>query len=243
MSGQSRQSIERLFSDLFGEEYDVCFEGALLHGEAVFEGKPIAILGTSERAYISASLALDQARYVLDVMRDHPGRAILLIVENSGQKLGLFDELMGNNGYIAHLSTCLDAARRRGHKVIGLVHDLAVSGGFMATGMATGECYACEGAELRVMAPEAMSRITRIPLERLGELAKSNPILGPGVRNFERIGAIAGVWSGDLRTHLRDALSGPDDTGDSRRALGTERGGRLLAAKVAQAVREGRRSL
>ena len=242
MSEQSRQSLERLFFDLFGGKYAVEFESSLLHGEATFQGKTIAILGTLERAYISASLALEQARYVLDVMRDHPGRPILLVVENSGQKLSLFDELIGNNGYIAHLSTCLDAARRRGHKVIGLVHELAISGGFMATGMATGDCYACEGAELRVMAPEAMSRITRIPLERLGELTKSNPILGPGVKNFERIGAIAGVWSGDLRTHLREALSSPDQE-DPRRARGAERGGRLLAAKVAQAVREGRERL
>jgi len=242
MNEQSRQNLERLFSDLFRENYKIDFDGSLLHGEATFEGKTIAVLGTSERAYISASLALEQARIVLDVMRDHPGRAILLVVENSGQKLSLFDELIGNNGYIAHLSTCLDAARRRGHKVIGLVHDLAISGGFMATGMATGDCYACEGAELRVMAPEAMSRITRIPLERLSELTKSNPILGPGVANFERIGAIVSVWSGDLRVHLHNALVSPDRE-DPRRELGEQRGGRQHAAKVARAVREGRQRL
>jgi malonate decarboxylase gamma subunit len=126
--------------------------------------------------------------------------------------------------------------------VIGLVHDLAVSAGFMATGMATSDCYALEGAELRVMAAEAMSRITRIPLARLEELSKSNPILGPGVENFERIGAISGIWSGDLRECLRDALAEPDME-DTRSARGAARGGRLLAARVAKAVREGRRSL
>src|SRR3569833_773291 len=242
MNEQPRQNLERLFSDLFGETYKVDFDGSLLHGEATFEGKAIAVLGMSERAYISASLALEQARIVLDVMRDHPGRAILLVVENSGQKLSLFAELIGNNGYIAHLSTCLDAARRRGLLVFGFVLDLAISGGFMATGMATGDCYACEGAELRVMAPEAMSRITRIPLERLSELTKSNPILGPGVANFERIGAIVSVWSGDLRVHLHNALVSPDRK-KPRRELGEQRGGRQFAAKVARAVREGRQRL
>jgi malonate decarboxylase gamma subunit len=243
MSDQSsRQSIDRLLHNLFGSDHTVHFDGPLLSGEALFDGGAVAVLGTSARVPIGASVALDLSRHVLDAMRHHPGRAILLVVENSGQKLSLFDELIGNNGYIAHLSTCLDAARRRGHKVIGLVHDLAISAGFMATGMATGDCYALEGAELRVMAREAMSRITRIPLERLDELSRTNPILGPGVHNFERIGAISGVWSGDLRQHLRDALASPD-VGDLRRRLGAERGGRLLAVKVAQAVREGRQRL
>ena len=242
MIDRSRRSIERVLNNLFGADHTVHFEGPLLRGKGHANGKAIAILGTSGRAHIDASLALSLSRHVIDVMREHPGRAILLIVENCGQKLSLFDELMGNNGYIAHVSTCLDAARRRGHKVIGLIHDIAISAGFMATGMATSECYALEGAELRVMAREAMSRITRIPLEQLDELSKTNPILGPGARNFERIGAISGIWSGDLNKCLHDALAAPD-VEDSRSARGAERGGRLLAVRVARAVREGRRSL
>ncbi len=112
----------------------------------------------------------------------------------------------------------------------------------MATGMATSECFALNGAELRVMAPEAMSRITRIPLERLNQLSKTNAILGPGAANFARIGGIAGIWSGDVRVEFRKALAQPDQE-DSRRATGEKRGGRVFAAKVAQAVREGRQKL
>jgi malonate decarboxylase gamma subunit len=242
MSEQSRLGIERFLHQLFGDSCDVHFEGPVLSGDATFDGRPVAILGTSERVHIGAVLALDLARHVLDIMRQHPGRPILLIVENSGQKLGLFDELMGNNGYIAHLSTCLDAARRRGHKIIGVVHDLAISAGFMATGMATSECFALNGAELRVMAREAMSRITRIPLERLDHLSKTNPIIGPGAANFERIGGIAGIWSDDVQGEFRKALAQPDEE-DSRRATGEKRGGRMFAARVAQAVREGRKTL
>ncbi len=193
MSEQSRLSIEQFLRQLFGDNCTVHFEGPLLSGEGVFDGKPVAILGTSSRVHIGAVLALDLARHVLDVMRQHPGRPILLIVENSGQKLVCSMKLIGNNGYIAHVSTCLDAARRRGHKIIGVVHDLAISAGFMATGMATQRMLRPEWRGTRVMAPEAMSRITRIPLERLNQLSKTNAILGPGAANFERIGGIAGI--------------------------------------------------
>jgi malonate decarboxylase gamma subunit len=242
MTEQSRENIDKFLRVLFGARYHVQFDGLLLAGEGVFENEPVAILGTSSRAPIGAALAIDLSRHVLDIMREHPGRPILMIVENSGQKLGLFDELMGNNGYVAHLATCLDAARRRGHKVIGVVHDLAVSAGFMATGMAAGQCFALNGAELRVMAPEAMSRITRIPLDRLNEFSKTNAILGPGAANFERIGAIDGIWSGDVRANFQKALAA-SDTEDSRREKGAQRGGRVHALKIAQAVREGRRHL
>jgi malonate decarboxylase gamma subunit len=242
MTDNSRESIEKFLRSLFGEKYAVRFDDLLLSGEGTFDGTPVAILGTSSRAPIGVSLALSLSRHVLDIMREHPKRSILLIVENSGQKIGLFDELMGNNGYVAHLSTCLDAARRRGHKIIGVVHDLAISAGFMATGMAASECYALNGAELRVMAPEAMSRIMRIPLERLNQLSKTNAILGPGAVNFERIGGIAGIWSDDVRGEFRKALSQPDEE-DARRETGVQRGGRLFAARVARAVRAGRRQL
>jgi malonate decarboxylase gamma subunit len=242
MTDHSHKDIEQFFGSLFGTDYSVQFDDLLVSGEGNFDGVPIAILGTISRAPIGASLALNLSRHVLDIMRKHPKRSILLIVENSGQKLGLFDELMGNNGYVAHLATCLDAARRRGHKIIGVVHDLAVSAGFMATGMAASECYALRGAELRVMAPEAMSRITRIPLDRLKELSKTNAILGPGAANFERVGGIMGIWSDDVRLEFRKALAQPDEE-DVRREVGEKRGGRVFAAKVARAVREGRRSL
>jgi malonate decarboxylase gamma subunit len=242
MKVQSHQSIDAFFHDLFGTHYHVQFNDFLLFGEGAFENQPVAILGTSSRAPIGAVLALELSAHVLDIMRDHPGRPILMIVENSGQKIGSFDELIGNNGYVAHLAICLDAARRRGHKVIGVVCDLAVSAGFMATGMAAGQCFALTSAELRVMAPEAMSRITRIPLDRLKELSKTNPILGPGAENFERIGAIDGIWSGDVRAGFRKALA-TTDAEDLRREKGAQRGGRVHAMKIAQAVREGRRHL
>ncbi len=74
--------------------------------------------------------------------------------------------------------------------MIGLVNELAVSAGFMALGMATDSCYALPSAEVRVMALNAMARVTRVPLERLEELSKTSPVLGPGAQNYLRVGAL-----------------------------------------------------
>ncbi|MFC3694476.1 biotin-independent malonate decarboxylase subunit gamma [Chenggangzhangella methanolivorans] len=232
-------AIERVLADLFGDGHGVVRDGGTLTGVARFDGRTVTVVGTADRAVIGADVALKLARAVLDAMRDEPGRPILVIVDNAGHRLSRRDELMANNGCIAHLTRCLDAARRRGHRVIGLVHDLAVSGGFMATGLSTDLCFALPGSEVRVMAPAAMARVTKIPLERLEELSAANPVLGPGVENFIRVGGLEGVWDGDLKARFREALSRPLDGADMRRSLGESRGGRTVAARIAAKVRAG----
>ena len=175
---------DRLLDSLF-DRHDVRHEDhKVVAGEGWLDGRAVAVVGTADRAYIGVETALALAGHVLDVLRDHPGRPILLVVDNSGQRLSRWDELMGNNGVIAHLTTCLDFARRSGHRVVGVVHGLAVSGGFMATGMATAACHALPGAELRVMVPDAMARITRIPLDRLLTLFDADSILTDNIWGY-----------------------------------------------------------
>lgn len=232
-------STERLIGQLFGDAAKTARHDNLIIGEAPFDGRTLAVLGTVDRTYIGADAALAMARAVLDVMRDHPGRAIVIVVDNSGHRLGRWDELVANNGCVAHLTKCLDLARRRGHRVIGLVNELAVSAGFMALGMSTDACYALPRAEVRVMALNAMSRVTKIPLDRLQELCETSPVLGPGVRNFVRVGALRGVWDGDPAEELRRALAEDPGLEDNRQALALERGGRTQAQAITRMVRAG----
>jgi malonate decarboxylase gamma subunit len=232
-------STERLIGQLFGDTARTERHDNLIIGEAPFDGQVLAVLGTVDQTYIGADAALAVARAVLDVMRDHPGRAILIIVDNSGHRLGRWDELVANNGCVAHLTKCLDLARRRGHRIIGLVNELAVSAGFMALGMSTDACYALPQAEVRVMALNAMSRVTKIPLDRLQELCETSPVLGPGVRNFVRVGALRGVWEGDPAEELRRALADDPGSDDMRQMLALERGGRTQAQAITHMVRAG----
>lgn len=229
--------LETLLDQLFPQGRDVAFDGEYFHGQGRCGDADVAVLGARDGAAIGVELAYRMAGGVLDVVRDQPGRPILLLVDTVGQRLSRRDELLGINGYMAHLAKCLDLARRNGHKVIGLVYSQAVSGGFLASSMLADACYALPAAEIRVMNLPAMARVTKIPLERLQELAAQSPVFAPGVENYWRMGAIREVWDGDYAARLAAALAADSAPGD-RRADGQARGGRLLADRVSRLVRD-----
>ncbi len=113
------------------------------------------------------------------------------------------DELLGINSYMAHLGKCVEIARQRGHRVLGLIYDQALSGGFIPNAMMADLCAALPDAEIRVMGLPAMARITRIPEERLRALSEASPVFAPGAINYVRMGAIDALWDGDAcRAHL-----------------------------------------
>jgi malonate decarboxylase gamma subunit len=226
---------QTLATRLFGCDHAIAAEGDLLRGSAVVDGATIAVVGTTNHAPIGVALALAQARFVLDNVERHPGRALLLLIDTQGQQLRRRDELLGINRAMAHLGCCIDLARRQGHRVIGLVYDQALSGGFITSGLIADACYALPEAEIRVMRIPAMARVTKISEERLAELSKASPVFAPGVRNYVAMGGVRALWSGDLAAALRDALA-DSPVADERAAAGARRGGRRLAAAVAQRV-------
>ena len=226
---------QTLLQRLFGDAHAVQADGDFLHGTAQLDGATLTIVGTTGHAPIGVALALRQARAVLDTLALHPGRAIVLLIDTQGQQLRRRDELLGINRAMAHLGCCIDQARRQGHRVIGLVYDQALSGGFITSGLIADACYALPEAEIRVMRIPAMARVTKISEERLTALSKDNPVFAPGVQNYVAMGGIRALWSGDLAAALRDALAhAPTD--DVRAADGAARGGRRLAAAVVQRV-------
>ena len=220
---------------LFGTAHDIRADGDFLSGSASFEGQVIAVVGSTDHAPIGYALALRQARVVLDTMASHPGRAIFLMIDTQGQQLRRHDELLGINRAMAHLGCCIDLARRRGHRVIGLVYDQALSGGFITSGLIADACDALPEAEIRVMRIPAMARVTKLSEEVLTALSATNPVFAPGVQNYLRMGGVRALWQGDLAAGLREALA-QASVDDRRAVLGRERGGRLLAADVVEQV-------
>ncbi len=223
---------------LFGSDQakgGITQDGDFLHGTVVFDQQPITVIGTTNHAPIGVRLALAQARQVLDTVRDHPGRPILLLIDTQGQQLRRRDELLGINRAMAHLGMCIDHARRSGHRVLGLVYDQALSGGFITSGLIADACDALPEAEIRVMRIPAMARVTKLPEAMLTALSQSNPVFAPGVANYVAMGGVRKLWQGDLAAALREALAqAPVD--DRRAADGQARGGRRLAAEVTQRV-------
>lgn len=226
---------QELVEALFGANHHVVADGDFLSGSAEFDGRTIAVVGTTHHAPIGFALALRQARMVLDTIAAQPGRPILLLIDTQGQQLRRRDELLGINRAMAHLGCCIDHARRQGHPVIGLVYSQALSGGFITSGLIADACYALPDAEIRVMGIPAMARVTKLPESLLAELSKANPVFAPGVENYVAMGGVRGLWRDDLAGCLRAALA--NRVVDDRRAHdGVVRGGRRLAERVAQQV-------
>jgi malonate decarboxylase beta subunit len=226
---------------LFPQGHGIEQHGAVLHGSAQVNGKPVAVVGTCGHAAIGVEIALAQARAVLDTVRGHPGRPIIVLVDTQGQRLRHRDEMLGINSYMAHLGKSIDLARRRGHKVLALVYGQALSGGFVTSGLMANACYALPQATIRVMALPAMARITKVPLERLEQLAAEHPVFAPGPENYLRMGALTAIWDAPaMHAALIMALHDCPQQ-DFRAAMGAQRGGRKLAAAVIDAIVEGRR--
>jgi malonate decarboxylase gamma subunit len=223
---------QRVAAQLFPEGHGIAADDDLLHGTARNGDTTLAVIGSTNHAEAGVEIALAMARLVIATMREHPGRPLLFLVDTSGQRLRHRDELLGINRYMAHLAQCVEVARQRGHPVLALVYDQALSGGFLASGMMADLCAALPEAEIRVMGLPAMARVTRLPEERLRALAASSPVFAPGAINYVRMGAIDALWDGDLAAALASALRDAPAR-DTRRELGCARAGRLLAAPVA----------
>jgi malonate decarboxylase gamma subunit len=222
-------------TQLFGAGHGIRADGDFLSGTADFEGQTLAVVGSTDHAPVGYALALRQAQVVLDTVARFPGRAIFLLIDTQGQQLRRHDELLGINRAMAHLGCSIDLARRSGHRVIGLVYDQALSGGFITSGLIADACDALPEAEIRVMRIPAMARVTKLSEALLTTLSVSNPVFAPGVQNYVRMGGVHAVWPADLQAGLREALAHASAE-DRRAALGRERGGRLLAARVVDQV-------
>ena len=234
--------VDLLFGRLFPDGCTIAARGDLLRGVGYVDGRAVTVVGTTNDAAIGVELALAMAVEVLRTVREHPGRAIVLLVDTQGQRLRHRDELLGINVYMAHLAQCLEVARRAGHRIVSLVYGRAVSGGYITGGMMADSCHALVSAEISVMNLPAMARVTKIPQERLEALAESSPVFAPGASNYLKMGGLASVWSDDAAIALAAALNAPpageaDGRTDHRRADGDARGGRTMALPVSQRVR------
>jgi malonate decarboxylase gamma subunit len=229
---------KKLADTLFPEGHAIVEQNEFLCGSAQVDGQAVAVIGTTNHTPIGVEIALTQAQAILRTVREYPGMPILMLIDTQGQRLRHRDEMLGINSYMAHLGKCVDLARRKGHKIIGLVYDQALSGGFITSGLMADACHALPDATIRVMGLPAMARITKVPEELLTQLAQSNPVFAPGPENYLRMGGLESIWDGDLAAHLRAALAQPV-AGDQRSALGLQRGGRRSAQPVIDAVLSG----
>lgn len=232
-----------LFDRLFDSgRHDIKIDGEFFGGTATVGDSEAVIIGTHNKVAIDSGLALKVAGAILATVREDstlstPPRTIIFLVDTQGQQLSRHEELLGLNGYFAHVARCCDLARRNGHRLVTVIHGDAVSGGFLAFGLMADRVCALPDAQVRVMDLRAMAKVTKIPYDKLVVLAEESPVFAPGAENYWRMGAVHEVWSieDDWSSCLASAV-GHAENEDGRALLGLERGGRMLAAPIAGLV-------
>jgi len=223
--------LQELLTQLFPNGCDVATNGWLVTGEATSGGKPVSVLGTTDHVLIGVRETMVLADKLLEIVEQHPGRPIVLLVDNDGQRLALVEELLALPEYFAHLLRVQRLAYLSGSKLVAILYGNAVAGGFIAFGMLADRLVSISGAEPSVMKLEAILRVTKMPLEKLTSLATTVPVFAPGSDNFFKMGGLYEIWTDHFADHLHRLIQS-DLSKDLRAGLGQERGGRTASKAI-----------
>ncbi|GAA0307500.1 biotin-independent malonate decarboxylase subunit gamma [Psychrobacter aestuarii] len=226
---------------LFPNELQYDIRDSMIRGSAQTKLGTVKIIGTVDSAAMNQHIALTLATDILDVIAEDNKTPVVFIVDTLGQDSSRADELLCLNGTFAHLASCVDLLRRRGHPNLAIVLGEAVSGGFLSYGLMANQAFALATSQIKVMDLQAMSRVTKIPCDKLKSLSQTSAIFAPGVENYHAMGAVNGIWddlNGQLvEDTLADQLTHMDDfLTDERRKVGEDRAGRTLCNNIVEAV-------
>lgn len=174
-------------------------------------------------------------------------RPLLLIVDTPGNGPGKLEEIVGMNKSTGAYQLALAEARKAGHPILAVVIGRAISGAFLCHGLQADQILSLSSkydTMIHVMPLTSIARITKQDLERLTELAKTNPVFAAGPDYFFRLGGIEEIIESPdamrqcvlrhvdeiykLKAAARTDRLGPWGRGE----LGDERGGRLARKKV-----------
>ncbi len=180
-------------------------------------------------------------------------RALVLIVDTPGNGAGKIEEIAGMNKATGAYQMALAEARKAGHPIVAIVVGRAISGGFLCHGLQADHVLSLAASfstMIHVMPLTSIARITRLQIEWLQELAKTNPVFAAGPDFFYRLGGVEELVDSipamrerviahvaevrALKAAGRDDQLGPWGRG----TLGEERGGRTVRGKVMQTMNE-----
>ena len=234
---QTKTILEKLFPN----ELEYHIDNSMIRGSAETKIGKVEIIGTVKSAAMNQLIGVTLSNEILSVIEKGQKTPIVFIVDTMGQDSSRADELLCLNRTFAHLASCVDLLKRSGHPNIAIILGEAVSGGFLSYGLMANQVFAMQSSQVKVMDLNAMSRVTKIPLDKLKSLSQTSAIFAPGVENYYAMGAVDDIWE-KLDEHLvgnalEAQLTHMDDfLTDSRRQLAEERKGRLLCNDIVQSV-------
>ncbi len=227
-------------------------------GEAMLDGKICTVMGNNSkrpsphfRIVYNGIVGMEEAYKfsqgvyaTIDEDEKKPKeekRPIILLIDAPGNSPGKVEEIVGMTKATASYQFAIEDARSAGHPVIGMIIGRAVSGAFLCHGLLSDRILSLPkeyGTIVHVMPTTSISVITKIPLERLNELVKTNPVFASGAEFVYKLGTINEMVEKpeDIRKALLRNISevrelrmqGKEDQLGiwHRGVLGAERGGR-----------------
>jgi len=231
-------TTKQILKKLFGASANgLNIESKMLTGYAKLGDDAICVLGAVDGTYINNEGALKLSKHVLDCIENHKGASIVMLVDSDGQEPNRIAEMLGLANYFGHLLATLQLARKKGHKLITIATGKAIGGAFICYGMFADKIYALDTASVGLMPVEAMSAVTKIPVETLKDLSQKMPALEFGAEPFAQLGGVEAVWlsDSDLAALLADAIESCNSD-DTRALLGKKRKGRTQAYDVMNRV-------
>lgn len=219
---------QQLINATFGSNAKITVEQDILLGEFSYQEQTYALCGIVNQASLDNAMSIKLADFVLDIIENHPERPICIVIDTASHNA----ELLGLNSYYGHLIATFNLARAQGHKIFALVYGKALGGAFIASALNADYIFALKEAQIAVMWLDAMSRVTKVPVEKLEELSKTSAIFAPGAENYVRLGAIEEVITAEEFMPRVSALL-PATTDIHRwRIQGASRGGRTQATQI-----------
>ena len=174
-------------------------------------------------------------------------RPLVLIVDSPGNGPGKYEEITGMNKATGAYQLALIEARQNGHPIIAMIIGRAISGAFLCHGLQADHILTLSAkfnTMIHVMPLSSIARITKMDIETLQELSKTNPVFASGAQYFYQLGGVEEVldniedMSGAIQRHIeeiyrlnregRSAEAGPWGRGE----LGAARGGRVMRKKI-----------
>ena len=271
MIGKGREAIELLAdTDSFQEnivgaaDFDGEYGPGAVVGTCTLNGRVATIISNDAQAMnprfpvvyfgvIGMEEAYKMASAVYETIRADQKkpvgekRPILLIVDTPGNGPGKVEEIIGMNKATGSYQLALAEARKSGHPVVAVVIGRAISGAFLCHGLQADHILALSeeyGTVIHVMPLSSIARITKMDIERLEEMSRTNPVFASGVNFFYRLGGIEEIIEDTAQMKeitarhvelVRDEkVAGRYDTTgpEGRGILGAERNGRVVRPAV-----------
>ncbi len=243
--------------------------GAVI-GTASLKGRTVTVIGTDARArnprfpvVVAGVIGLEEGYKMaiavyktIEADADRPAaekRPLVLIVDSPGNGPGKLEEIFGMNKSTGAYQLALAEARQHGHPVVAMIIGRAISGAFLCHGLQADHILTLSkefGTMIHVMPLSSIARITKMNIETLEELSKTNPVFASGADFFHRLGGVEEIinrvedMAEAIDRHITEvyaanAAGKSDRCGPwGRGALGAERGGRKERKRVMEMMRQ-----